>query len=98
MTKNIWRSIIHGTVYLKRAQGWVGMATFAMMVRLTVADLGLDLTWWQVALGTAGLLAAMAGFGWLEFRWRSVDIEQELWAKHTPTLRRIEAAAGRGTE
>ena len=86
----IWRKVIHATVYFKRAQGWVGMGTFVMVLRLTLIDMGLDLTWWESVLGAGAVASFMVGWGWLEFKVRSVDIEQELWAQHTPTLRRLE--------
>lgn len=84
------RRLIHCTVYFKRAQGWVGMATFVMVLRMTLTEVGLDLTWWQSALVLAGIVVGMVLWGWLEFRVGSVDIEQELWSEHTPLLRRLD--------
>ena len=96
MLTRIWRKIIHGTVYFKRAQGWVGMATFVMVLRLTLIEMGLDLTWWQGTLALFGVVAAMVLWGWLEFRLRSVDIEQDLWANHNSIMRRLDEQARRG--
>lgn len=91
----VWRKVIHGTVYFKRAQGWVGMATFVMVLRLTLIEMGLDLTWWQGALALLGVVSMMVFFGYLEFRYKSVDIEQELWNVHSPLLRKIDQSTTR---
>jgi len=61
-----------------------------MVLRMTLTEVGLDLTWWQSALVLAGIVVGMVLWGWLEFRVGSVDIEQELWSEHTPLLRRLD--------
>ena len=86
----VLRRVIHATVYFKRAQGWVGMATFVMVLRLTLIDLGLNLEWWESMALVTLVVVGMVGAGWLEFRYRTVDIEQSMWSEHTPILKRIE--------
>lgn len=82
--------LIHCRVYFLRTAGWITGFNFGMMLWFTLERKGLSLAWWQMGFIVFGVMCCMVVMGWLEFRFKSVDIEQEIYAQHTPTLRRLE--------
>lgn len=82
--------LIHCRVYFNRTAGWITGFNFAMMLWFTLERKGFALSWWQMGLIVAGIMCFMVVAGWFEFKFKSVDIEQEIYAQHTPTFRRLE--------
>ena len=90
MLRKIVRVIIHGRVYFMRAATWGSGLTLSLMIWERIESRGHSLEWWQGGLLFLTVITAMIAWGWAEFKFKSVDIEQEIYAQHTPTLRRIE--------
>lgn len=80
---------IHCRVYFLRTAGWITGVNFGMMLWFTLERKGFALPWWQMSLLVVAIMGCMVVAGWLEFRFRTVDIEQEIYAQHTKTFQDI---------